>query len=82
MSSKAIKPGPYKNTSDFRRHEIHRAAQVLADAMVPLLDNMTRHCANCAQYDHNAEICKVYTAKPPCRVIVVGCPDWEDEIPF
>lgn len=82
MSSKVTKPGPYKNTSDFRRHEIRHAAQVLADAMVAHIDDMTRHCANCSQYNHNAEICDRYMAKPPCRVIVVGCPDWEDEIPF
>lgn len=75
-------PHEYKNTSDFRRHEIQKAAQVLADAMVKELDVRTRHCANCDLYNHKAEICTKYGTRPPCRVIVVGCPEWEDEIPF
>lgn len=72
----------FKNTSDFRRHEIQKAAQVLADAMVGELDVRTRNCANCDNYNHKAEICAKYNTRPPCQVIVTGCPEWVDSIPF
>lgn len=39
-------------------------------------------CANCMSYDHDKEICIHYKAKPPCQVIVKGCDEWMDDIPF
>lgn len=67
---------------NFRRHEIQKAAQVLADAMVNHIDVMTTTCASCTHYDHNSETCRLWNAKPPCKVIVVGCDKYLGEIPF
>lgn len=39
-------------------------------------------CANCGNYDHNREVCKLAGQRPPAVVIVRGCPSWEDDIPF
>jgi hypothetical protein len=68
--------------AEFRRLEIQKAAQTLADAMVNHIDVMTTTCASCAHYDHNSEICRQFNAKPPCKVIVVGCEKFIGEIPF
>lgn len=69
-------------SSDYRRHEIRHAAQVVADAIVPKLDAMTRHCANCDHMQVATEVCKIAGERPPLKVLVVGCPRWEEQIPF
>jgi len=50
--------------------------------MVPLIDRMTRNCTNCYHFDHQLEVCKKFAQKPPIKVAVKGCPNWEMDIPF
>lgn len=69
-------------SSDFRRHEIRHAAQVLADALVPKIDAMCRNCANCLHSDVSKNLCTKYNETPPMVVVVKGCDSWEDDIPF
>jgi hypothetical protein len=47
-----------------------------------MLRKGTRHCTNCERFDDETEICRLYQARPPARVIVSGCDKHEDEIPF
>lgn len=47
-----------------------------------ITSNILPTCANCGHYDHKQEICKLASSRPPARVIVKGCPSWEDDIPF
>lgn len=41
---------------------------------------MMPSCANCEHYKD--EVCSKYNAKPPAVVIVQGCEQWENCIPF
>lgn len=43
-----------------------------------------QNCLNCLNFNEKSEICKLYNAKPPARVIVYGCEKFDDisEIPF
>ena len=68
--------------NQYRLTEIQKAAQILADAMVPLIDRMTMNCTNCYHFDHQFELCKKFATKPPIKVAVKGCPQWEMDTPF
>jgi hypothetical protein len=68
--------------NQYRLNEMQKAAQTLADAMVPLIDRMTRNCTNCYQFDHGPELCRKFATRPPIKVAVKGCPQWEIDIPF
>lgn len=41
-------------------------------------------CLNCKLFNEKQEICSKYNQRPPARVIVFGCNDYEDtsDIPF
>ena len=41
-------------------------------------------CINCLHFNEKEEICKLYKARPPARVIVFGCSSYADvdEVPF
>lgn len=41
-----------------------------------------RNCLNCANFHYETEICAMYKQRPPARIIVTGCPDHTDLIPF
>lgn len=39
-------------------------------------------CLNCEYWDAAKEHCEKFDAKPPLEVVVVGCNDWIEDIPF
>lgn len=39
-------------------------------------------CTNCEDFDIKLDICTRWNMKPPATVIVVGCDNWMDDIPF
>lgn len=39
-------------------------------------------CWNCECFDKKSEICLEFNMRPPAKVIVFGCEEWEGEIPF
>lgn len=43
-----------------------------------------RSCLTCINFDEPSEICKLYKQRPPARIIVNGCPSFDDisEVPF
>lgn len=44
---------------------------------------MFRSCLNCAHWSGEpSEICNLFVARPPARVIVTGCDEHTDNIPF
>lgn len=49
-----------------------------------LIDNLTRTCVNCGKFESDDlnYICKQYNMKPPPRVIINGCEQHSDLIPF
>lgn len=50
--------------------------------------NIWRTCLSCINYqsgsptDESAPYCRMYKATQPPQIIVHGCRDWEDDIPF
>lgn len=47
-------------------------------------DGLTPSCISCENFDEPSEICKVYKARPPARVIALSCKSYDDKdsIPF
>jgi hypothetical protein len=40
-------------------------------------------CIRCAHFNHELEMCKLCTKRPPAKVIALGCPQWQDDLmPF
>lgn len=39
-------------------------------------------CLNCDHWQDNPELCKKFNQRPPAKVIVVGCEEHSDSIPF
>lgn len=39
-------------------------------------------CANCEAYDRKNDQCAQFKVRPPVDVIVIGCEEWEQAIPF
>lgn len=42
---------------------------------------MNKTCLNCFHFEEAVETCKICNQRPPARVIVEGCPEY-DFIPF
>lgn len=45
---------------------------------------MTSSCISCVHFNEPTEICKLFKARPPAKVIAFGCRHYNDsdEIPF
>lgn len=41
-----------------------------------------RSCVNCDHFNEPDEVCALCAARPPAKVIVLGCDSWTEEIPF
>lgn len=41
-----------------------------------------RTCLNCINWNDRTELCQKYKSRPPLKVIVTGCEEHDDEIPF
>jgi hypothetical protein len=62
----------------------------LQSAIVSALETVAKRnliytsCVNCLNFRERDEICILANMRPPARVIVFGCPQWEDidQIPF
>jgi len=63
-----------------RQRLIHRIAVELTHKLI--VDGAMQSCLNCYHFNEKDEICGKYQMRPPARVIVTSCPEWEDEIPF
>lgn len=39
-------------------------------------------CINCQNFNEKMEICKLANQRPPARIIVFGCSEWDGGIPY
>ena len=39
-------------------------------------------CLSCEHFKEAQEICELYEERPPAKVIVIGCPSYNADIPF
>jgi hypothetical protein len=44
--------------------------------------NEVKNCFNCVHIDKPNSLCKKFGSQPPMRIIEVGCPQHEKDIPF
>lgn len=40
------------------------------------------NCGNCTHADLEKSVCNLYSAQPPMKVVLEGCPSFEMDIPF
>lgn len=67
------------------RHTAQAALRnIIASGIEREHNYLYQSCINCENFDEKNELCKLAKQRPPARVIVFGCPKWEDkdEIPF
>lgn len=76
-------PGTYSRPRD---EAINRVREQLRQSFTHIIaDNMpVETCLTCTEFDEPNEICRLYKARPPARIIALGCPSYfdHDEIPF
>ena len=46
------------------------------------INKATKTCVNCHHFEPDKEICLLANARPPIKVAVVGCEQWDEAIPF
>jgi len=61
-----------------------RIAQQFPALIKEALDIHTKTCVNCYYFINGPDVCTKAAphSTPPAKVIVVGCPAWEENIPF
>lgn len=79
--------GPQTNLrTETSRDERHKMLEAMGNYLAPIvaeaLRSATRTCLTCDHFNEPGELCKLYNARPPARVIAFGCPSYQDEIPF
>lgn len=57
-----------------------RLTQAILKAMEQ--EGVGRSCLGCNHFKEETEVCKLAGKRPPARVIVTGCPSWEELLPF
>lgn len=64
---------------DFTSSLLHAAYQLIVANGDPF-----QSCLTCTHFTENTQFCKRWDARPPPRVIVYGCDEYDDisEIPF
>lgn len=65
-----------------RQQMFDAIAEHLKVAIVASLEGATKSCLTCDHFNEPGEICRLYQARPPARIIAFGCPSYVDEIPF
>jgi hypothetical protein len=61
---------------------VHSMTQGISAIIKHHLLSATRTCINCSEFDEKSEICRIHKARPPARIIALGCGDHVDMIPF
>lgn len=56
------------------------ATKLLVDHLIDM--GLFRNCLNCGEWNEKTEICKKYNLRPPVTIIVTGCENHSDLIPF
>lgn len=54
----------------------------LGQAIAQRVESTLHTCLNCEHFSEKTELCGLYNARPPARVIANGCPSHEWAIPF
>lgn len=69
------------SSSDLTEHELRVVWEGLKHAL--RREGLLNNCTQCFHWDQKKEICIKYSQRPPAKVIVHGCENFElDEIPF
>jgi hypothetical protein len=57
---------------------INQLAQAYHDSQ----NHVHKDCTTCLYFDSEAELCRTHNARPPAKVIVTGCKQYEMDVPF
>lgn len=53
-----------------------------SQSLIRALQQLEVNCTTCDHFDQRDDTCKKYNVRPPARVIVEGCADHEEKLPF
>lgn len=72
------------NIKDTKERHGNNAEIVVAidKAIRAAIDSASKSCLNCIHFNEKSELCGRCNQRPPARIIVLGCEQHEDEIPF
>lgn len=65
------------NSKHMKTHD-----EIILDEVKFILEKRKRTCINCENFDHDQEKCRLVDQRPPLKVIVYGCEQYIEEIPF
>lgn len=63
-----------------RRAALSTLAEIFVDKMMQI--GLFQTCLNCEFWNKEKETCEKFNMRPPAKVIVVGCSEHSDIIPF
>lgn len=64
--------------------DFHSALVGASFRAIEMASDPFQSCLTCINFDEPSEVCKLYKQRPPARIIVNGCPSFDDisEVPF
>lgn len=65
-----------------RQMTINEWSDLIRNEIAMMIDQKSKNCLNCLQFDHKEQLCYQAKQMPPPRIAVTGCELWEEEIPF
>lgn len=70
------------NTKIDHEAYIRDIADKLRGDITRVLETVSKNCVTCEFFDDIKEFCNIHKARPPAHIIVKGCADYANEIPF
>ena len=71
------------NSPNAQSKEFETQAEMTSSVVWDLLRKIAHSCLNCTNYDPASEGCRLAEgARPPLEIIVKGCEQWDQAIPF
>ena len=70
------------NTKIDHEAYVRDVADQIKESISAYLAGISKNCVVCDHFNIGPDICNYHKAKPPASIIVIGCADYVNEIPF
>lgn len=70
------------SSKSLRIEQIEGLADYCSKALLQALDEATRCCLNCENFETDRETCRLNNLMPPPSIAARGCECFQDKVPF